>query len=303
MAQMPAWDGFLIYVLKYLSDGAVRGLTEIRQGVADLAQLTETQKAEPLPSGQPMADNRIGWSLSYLARVSAIERPARARYRITPLGVDLLSHYPDGMTAKTLQKFAKPGDEWWLGTRSKSGTTTQTTTDESEALDPIEQIEQGLARIHTAVAADLLERLQSKEPAFFESAVVKLLVAMGYGGADGKATVTQQSHDGGIDGVIDQDALGLNRVYIQAKRYAAGRSVQKPEVQAFVGALSGKATTGVFLTTGGFSPGAIDYARTAHTRIILIDGTRLTDLMIRYGVGVQSKRTLNIVTVDEDFFE
>lgn len=304
MSQMPAWDGFLIYVLRYLSDGAVRGLTEIRQGVADMAHLTEEQQSAQLPSGQHVADNRIGWSLSYLSRVGAIERPKRGRYRITSIGADLLRRYPDGMTEKLIRPLAKPGDEWWVNKQPKPGTTTQTTNDEEvESLDPIEQIEQGLARIHTTVAADLLDRLQHKEPAFFENAVVKLLVAMGYGGADGRATVTQQSNDGGIDGVIDQDALGLNRVYIQAKRYANDRSVQKPEVQAFVGALSGKATTGVFLTTGRFSPGAVEYARTAHTRIILIDGQRLTELMIRYGVGVQSKRTLSIVTVDEDFFE
>jgi restriction system protein len=145
--------------------------------------------------------------------------------------------------------------------------------------------------------------LQSREPSFFEAAVVKLLVAMGYGGADGTATVTQQSNDGGIDGLIDRDALGLDRVYIQAKRYPNGTSVQRPEVQAFVGALSGKATTGVFLTTGRFSSGSIEYARTAHTRVILVDGLRLTELMIRYGVGVQSRRILNVVAVDEDFFE
>lgn len=133
--------------------------------------------------------------------------------------------------------------------------------------------------------------------------MVRLLVAMGYGGADGKATVTQTSHDGGIDGVIDRDALGLDRIYVQAKRYSGNNAVHAPAVQAFVGALSGKASSGVFITTGAFSKGALDYARTAHTRVILIDGQRLTDLMIRYGVGVQNQQTLHIVSVDEDFFE
>lgn len=305
MTQMPAWDDFLVYVLRYLSDGVIRRLTEIRQGVTDLAGLDEEQRRQLLPSGQPMAANRIGWALSYLRRVGAVERPTRARYRITPAGNALLARHPDGITERMLRAMARPDDKWWEGKRSKPvGTTTGSDGDgDNESLDPVEQIEQGLARIHTAVAADLLERLQHKEPSFFETAVVKLLVAMGYGGADGRATVTQQSNDGGIDGVIDQDALGLNRVYIQAKRYTNDRAVQKPEVQAFVGALSGKATTGVFLTTGRFSAGATEYARSAHTRIILIDGTRLAELMIRYGVGVQSKRTLHIVAVDEDFFE
>ncbi len=299
---MPTWDGFLIYVLRYLSDGAVRQLSDIRKGVADLAGLSAEQRVDQLPSGQLRAANRIGWAVSYLNRVGAIERPIRGRYQIVPTGVDLLTRHPERITESVLRTMARPGDEWWTGTQSTDPEVVPPDPG-SESLDPVEQIEDGLKRIHVAVADDLLMRLQGKEPAFFEAAVVKLLVAMGYGGADGTATVTQQSNDGGIDGVIDRDALGLDRVYIQAKRYASGNSVQKPEVQAFVGALSGKASSGVFLTTGRFSSGAIEYARTAYTRVILIDGQRLTDLMIRYGVGVQNQRTLNVVAVDEDFFE
>jgi restriction system protein len=303
MTQMPTWDGFLVYVLRYLSDGNVRALSEIRHGVADLAELNDEQRAEKLPSGQSKADNRIGWAASYLTRVDAIERPARARYRITSAGRELLERHPHEITESIIRTMAKPGDEWWLAKPGRAGEPPTGTEIEIEPLDPMEQIEAGLERISSNVAADLLQRLQSKPPAFFEAAVVKLLVSMGYGGADGKATVTQQSNDGGIDGIIDRDALGLDRVYIQAKRYPSGISVQRPEVQAFVGALSGKATTGVFLTTGKFSKGATEYAELAHTRVILIDGRRLTELMIRYGVGVQTQRTLNVVAVDEDFFE
>lgn len=133
--------------------------------------------------------------------------------------------------------------------------------------------------------------------------MVDLLVAMGYGGADRQATVTQQSNDGGIDGIIDQDTLGLNRVYVQAKRYSPEGSVGRPELQAFVGALSGKADGGVFITTGRFSAAAREYAAVVPTRLILIDGERLTSLMIRFGVGVQTRQTVQIVEVDEDFFE
>lgn len=304
MTQMPTWDEFNISVLRYLSDGSVRNRNEILEGVAGQAGLTEEQRAELLPSGQSKAGGRIGWAISYLTRVDAIERTARARYQVTPLGRELLARYPSGITEHTLRTLAKPGDEWWV-TKPRQADRAPLTIDEQETepLDPIEQIEEGLARIEADVAADLLQRLQSKEPKFFEEAVIKLLVAMGYGGADRTATVTQQSNDGGIDGIIDRDALGLDRVYIQAKRYAGTTPVQRPEVQAFVGALSGKATTGVFLTTGRFSQGAEEYARTAHTRVILIDGRRLTELMIRYGVGVQTRRVLNVVAVDEDFFE
>lgn len=304
MTQMPTWDEFMVFVLRYLSDGAVRGTGEIRHGVMDASGLTEEQRAVQIPSGQSKAEGRIGWAVSYLTRVEAIERTARARYRITPMGADLLVSYPGGITEAVLRTMAKPGDEWWITRRRPdTGGIGPETEVEVELLDPMEQIEEGLARITEDVAVDLLQRLQTNSPAFFERAVVELLVAMGYGGADGAKTVTPQSHDGGIDGVIDRDALGLDRIYIQAKRYGSGTSVQRPEVQAFVGALSGKATTGVFLTTGKFSKGATDYAELAHTRVILIDGRRLTALMIRYGVGVQTRQVLNVVAVDEDFFE
>ena len=129
-------------------------------------------------------------------------------------------------------------------------------------------------------------------------------MAMGYGGAEGKATRTRLSSDGGIDGIVDQDALGLSRIYVQAKRYALDSSVGRPEIQAFVGALHGnQANQGVFITSGRFSAGAREYAANLPTRVILIDGERLAALMIRYGVGVQVKRTVQIVEVDEDFFE
>ena len=171
-------------------------------------------------------------------------------------------------------------------------------------LDPYELVEEGITRINDEVASDLLDRLHSQDPAFFEQAVVDLVVAMGYGGADTRATRTQLSNDGGIDGIIDQDVLGLSRVYIQAKRYALTSSVQRPDIQSFVGALQGQqANQGVFITTGRFSSGAIDYAKSVPTRVVLIDGTRLAELMIRYRVGVQVKQTLQIVDVDEDFFE
>lgn len=129
-------------------------------------------------------------------------------------------------------------------------------------------------------------------------------MAMGFGGAEGTASRTQLSNDGGIDGIVDQDALGLNRIYVQAKRYQMDATVGRPEIQAFVGALHGnQASQGVFLTTGRFSPGAVTYAESVATRVVLIDGRRLANLMIRYGVGVQVKRTVQIVQIDEDYFE
>ena len=303
MDQIPSWHEFMIPVLEVLRDGKTRHRTIIRESVSETVGLSDVQKFVKLASGQSKANNRIGWAVSHLTRVGALDRVSRGNYQITPIGSEMLNKFPTGISESVLRSYAKPDDEWWKPAQKPAIDEVKPGQDEESELDPTEQIEQGMERIHSTVAADLLARLQEGHPAFFELVVVRLLVAMGYGGVDGSATVTQLTNDEGIDGVIDRDALGLDRVYIQAKRYKADRTVQRPDLQSFVGALSGKATTGVFITTGRFSHGAIEYAKTAHTRVILIDGKRLTELMIRYGVGVQNRQTLHIVAVDDDFFE
>lgn len=176
--------------------------------------------------------------------------------------------------------------------------------EDESSLDPVEQVETGVARNNALVAEELLSRLHENEPAFFEQAVLDQLIAMGYGGTQGKATRTQLVNDAGIDGVVDQDALGISRIYAQAKRYGLDKTIGRPDIQGFVGALQGaQANQGVLLTTAKFSPGAVAYAEAAPSRVVLIDGTRLAQLMIRYGVGVQVKRSVSIVEVDEDYFE
>jgi restriction system protein len=291
-----------------MSDGAVRGIREIRASTAQAERLTEAQLDELLPSGQRKAENRIGWAVSYLTRVGALQRPTRGQYSITDGGRQLLAAHPHGITELDLRLLVRAGDEWW----TQKGSSTRPLADAHDladnevvaTLDPVEQIEQGIERIQAEVAADLLARLHVQAPAFFEQAVLDLLIAMGYGGAEGRATRTQLTNDGGIDGIIDQDALGLSRIYVQAKRYALGSSVQRPEIQGFVGALHGnKAGQGVFITTARFSAGAQTYAKEVPTPVVLIDGPRLASLMIRYGVGVQVRRTVALVEVDEDFFE
>lgn len=301
---MPSWDEFMVPVLRALSDGEARQRRELMERTATTSGLTADQREERFTSGEQRYLNRIGWAQSYLDRIGAIERPSRGIYRITDLGRQLLKTYPVHIGEKNLRTFAREGDQWWV---TKGAHTAPATAELAEtpavALDPTEQIEIGIAAIQAEVAAELLVRLQGKDSTFFEAAVVKLLVAMGYGGTDAQITVTQRSNDGGIDGIIDQDALGLDRVYIQAKRYATSNAVQRPELQAFVGALSGKAERGVFITTSRFSPGARGYSESIPTRIILIDGERLTRLMIAYGVGVQVESTYRVVKIDEDFFE
>lgn len=302
MSATPTWDGFNVPVLQVLSDGRIRSLRQLRGDVADLVGLTAEQRAETLPSGQLRADNRIGWAASYLNRVDALDRPSRGQYVITDFGRQLLASHPAGITENDLKRHAKEGDEWWLAKPSSDGQEPEPLDTSASPLDPTEQVEQGVARIHEEVASELLSRLVEQDPAFFESAVVKLLLAMGYGGVGGRGVTTDLINDGGIDGVIDQDVLGLGKVYVQAKRYSPSNSVQRPEVQGFVGALSGKADGGVFITTSRFSPGAAEWVRTVPARIILIDGRRLAELMIEYGVGVQVERSYRVVEIDEDFF-
>lgn len=302
MTGVPTWDQLMTPVLTVLQDGNLRRSKEIRTAVVDLIGLSEEAKTELIPSGQPRYENRINWALSYLARAEAVERPARGSYRITQTGKQLLVDHPGGITEAHLRALAgnTNAPHTWRAFSNAADDLAQEVT----GLDPVEQVEDGIARIHSEVAAELLTRLHANEPDFFEQAVLDLLIAMGYGGAEGKATRTQLSNDGGIDGIVDQDALGLSRIYVQAKRYALNASVGRPEIQGFVGALHGnQASQGVFITTAKYTRGAIEYADAVSSRVVLIDGPRLASLMIRYGVGVQAKRTVSIVEIDEDFFE
>ena len=305
MTMMPNWEGFMIPTLKVMSDGVTRHWREFQPLVADEVGLNDEQRKEMLQSGSQLKyENRIGWAVSFLTNVGALDRPKRGHYAITDAGKQLITMFPHGAKERDIKAL---GEDPTSAIRlyQKVDRTKQdplSGNPQADYLTPTEQVQNGIERIHEEVAADLLMRLQGKEPAFFEQAVVGLLLAMGYGGATGTGAVTKLSNDGGIDGVIDQDVLGLNRVYIQAKRYADGNSVQRPDLQAFVGALAGKADSGVFITTSRFSNGAKDYVATVPTRIILIDGERLTAFMIRYGVGVQVKDTYRVVEIDEDFF-
>lgn len=307
---MITWDLFMYPTLRVLEGGDVIAARDLSDQVAVKTGLTGEEMAETLSSGQPRFRNRTGWAMSYLFKLGAVTRPSRGKYEITDLGRQLLDAFPEGFGQVEFKSFAAEREiELYQDARSStaSATTERQVSgplEEVEPLDPVEQIEDGVQRLNASIADELLTRLHDNVPAFFEEAVLELLIAMGYGGAEGKAARTQLSNDGGIDGVIDQDALGLSRIYVQAKRYALDSTVGRPDIQAFVGALQGaQAHQGVFLTTGKFSRGALQYADAIQSRVVLIDGERLARLMIRYGVGVQVERTLAIVKVDEDFFE
>ena len=298
---MPVWYGFLTPVLEVLGDGEVWRKRDLHEAVSKHVGLTDDQREELLPSGQRRFDNRIGWALSGLNRAELVSKPARATFTITEAGRTILAAHPGGVDEKTLKSI--PAYQDHVPTRTSSATAAADEVVETTA-DPLEQIESGIARLHNDVAADLLKRLREQHPDFLEHSVLDVLVAMGYGGAEQRATRIGGSGDGGVDGVIDQDPLGLERIYVQAKRYAHDNTVGRPEIQAFVGALHGVgAARGIFITTSQFSQGAREYAGSIATRVILIDGARLSALMIKYGIGVQKREVFTVVEVDEDYFE
>ncbi|MBY3553711.1 restriction endonuclease [Modestobacter lapidis] len=294
---MPTWEEFLVPVLQVLSEGQQRGRREMFHLAAVQAGLTDEQLSEVLASGQTKASNRIGWALSALARSHAIDRPTRGQYLINERGRALLADHPEGLTQRLLFPQGRPS--------GKTTVPADAVVDGADTeLDPVEQIDEGVTRFNADVAVQLIDRIRAQDPAFLEQAVLDLLVAMGYGGAEKQARRVGGSGDGGIDGIIDQDALGLDRVYVQAKRYAADRPIGSETLQAFVGAIHGRhASRGIFITTSRFTQQAIDYVLSIQTRVILIDGDRLARLMIQYGVGVQTRHTYRLVEVDEDFFE
>lgn len=301
---IPKWHEFLRPVLRVLADGRTRTRRELIAEVLNEENITEDQRAVILASGQPSAENRIGWAMSDLTRATAVAKPERGRFTITELGKQLLATNPHGITKNTLRSV--PAYDAYEPQRQEAAVSTATRMNalEDSELDPTEQIESGIELLRADVATDLLKRLQERHPDFFEEAVVKLLLAMGYGGAENRGRRIGGMGDGGVDGVIDQDALGLDQIYIQAKRYAQESTVGREAIQSFVGALAGRgATRGVFITTSRFSTQALEYARAIPTRVILIDGKQLTDLMIRHSVGVQVAKTYTVVEVDEDFFE
>lgn len=301
---VPIWPHFVNPTLEVMMSGDTISRRSIISKTLDAIGLTDEARAETLETGGSRAEGRVGWSITHLNKASLIERVARAQYRITPEGRAWLAENPQGVVdfADAHQKFAK----FWPHTGKVSEVTpTDPVLDAAdETVDPIEQIERGVTRVKAELVDDLLNRIRNSDPAFFEQAVVDVLLAMGYGGVEQRGKRIGGSGDGGVDGVIDQDALGLDQIYVQAKRYGEGNNVGREAIQAFIGALAGfGASRGVFITSSTFTQHAKDYAQSIPTRVILVDGNRLAELMIKYRVGVQIKQTYDIVELDEDFFE
>ncbi|PJG59712.1 restriction endonuclease [Aeromonas cavernicola] len=314
---LPSYEAMLPVLLMSLADGITRPLREVHERVCRHYAFSAEQLADTLPSGrQTTVRSRVGWAKTYLVKAGLISQPQRGQCLITERGRAALAsgqtidnrylaqfsefndfYETDGLSRK--EAAASLAD---LLTDSPSGSQTS---DDAYGLSatPQEQIEQALAAINQALADDLLAEILALSPRFFEQLVVDLMVAMGYGGSQQDAAhTTRYSSDGGIDGIIKEDRLGLDSIYLQAKRYT-DKTVGRPEIQAFAGALDlHKARKGVFITTSGFSREAQEYVGLIEKRIVLIDGAHLAALMIEYGVGVTTRQTLTIKTLDSDYF-
>ena len=272
------------------------------QKIGDLFNLTEEDRAEATGKGTNLLDNRVGWALTYLVKAGLVKRPRRGYFVITALGNQSLSSKPEKIDNKFLAQFE--GFKNFRGSPSNRTSSENTTSVISnEETTPEERIDASFDEIETEFKAELLNRILNQSPTFFEELVVTLLSAMGYGDRGSLSKAVGKSGDGGIDGVIHQDKLGLDVVYLQAKRYAPGNSVGRPELQGFVGTLSGvSAQKGVFVATSHFSRGALEYLRTIPQRVITIDGNTLVELMLENGVGVKIKKSYQVHRIDEDFF-
>ena len=291
-------------MLELLSDGGVLDTVALRERLAERFGVTESERAQLLPSGTGrLYDNRVAWAYVHLFQARAIERVGRGQYRISPRGQKLLVDNPDRVDVKVLSQFPE-----LVAFRKGTGSKRRKAEVQEESLDedrsPVERMADARADHEAELTLALRNRIFDCDPSFFERLVLKVLVAMGYGGsAEEAAEHLGGSGDEGVDGVIHEDRLGLDRIYVQAKRRTSG-SVGRPEIQAFVGAVGGKgANKGVFITSAHFSPDAKEWTEvSARPNIVLIDGERLAELMIRFGVGVITRDTFAVQEIDEDFF-
>ena len=305
---IPDYQSLMLPVLKVAANGETR-VPAAADIIADQLHLNEEEREELLPSGkQRLLHNRVHWAKFYLTKAGLIDSPKRGVFVASASGQQLLASNPSTINVETLKKI--PAFAAFYGQASTTAAPDQGPAAAAAAAaalstaTPEEQIEAAQSVLVEALKTDLLQRVLEQSPAFFERLIVELLVSMGYGGThEDAARQLGKSGDAGIDGVIDEDRLGLDRIYVQAKRYAPGIAVGRPDVQGFVGSLVGVgATKGVFVTTSSFSKQAQDYARGLQQRVILIDGGRLTDLMAEFGVGVRVSRVIEVKRLDEDFF-
>jgi restriction system protein len=305
---VPDFQSLMLPVVQAYGDGEDHLSSEIRGRVARTLGLSEEDIAEPLPTSRHSRYvNRVAWAHTYLRQSAILDSSRRGHYQITERGKQLLASPPDHIDITYLERYPdflayRKRDRNGTGTAVPGRIAATTARVEGVALTPDEQIRAGASELKEALTSQLMERVKRATPAFFESLVIDVLVAMGYGGSHADAgRVVGRSGDGGIDGVIKEDRLGLESIYVQAKRWEA--TVGRPTIQQFAGALAGHhAKKGVVLTTSAFSQEAIAYAKTLPTTIVLIDGRLLAELMFEFGVGVSDVDTIRLKRVDEEYF-
>jgi len=298
---IPDYQSFMLPLLKITGDRQEHGLGEVIDTLALQFELTDADRQEILPSGrQGKFDNRVGWARTYLKKAGLIESTGRAKFRITDRGLEVLRTNPVGINNKFLRQF--PEFLEFQSTSRQSNKHDDEEETEEPSQTPEEILESSYQGLRHDLALELLERVKNSPPRFFENLVVDLLVAMGYGGSKADAgQAVGRSGDGGIDGIIKEDKLGLDVVYVQAKRWED--TVGRPVVQAFAGSLEGqRARKGVLITTSQFSQDARDYVTRIEKKIVLIDGEQLAQLMIDHNIGVTEVASYVVKKADLDYF-
>lgn len=298
---IPDFQSVMRPVLATVQDGASLPLSELRERVADQFQLSDEERKERLPSGhQTVINNRVGWARTYLNKAGLLCIPAKGLVQITARGLDALVSGPDRITVSWLKQFPEFSD---FHTAKPQATGIPVVLDaEIAEITPDEQLAEAHQALAQSLADELLTQVRAATPSFFEQVVVDLMIAMGYGGSRKEAgKATKVTNDDGIDGIIKEDKLGLDVIYLQAKRWA--NTVHRPEIDKFIGALTRqRARKGVFITTSDFSDGARTAAIGLDIKVVLIDGTELARLMVENNLGVSIKQVYEVKQLDSDYF-
>lgn len=302
---IPSFQDFMLPLLELLQDGKAHKMSEVREELAKYFDITEEEKKILLPSGrQEVYKNRIGWAGTYLYNAGLIEKLGRGVYKITERGLEVLKEKPSRIDVNYLMKF--PEFREFKGAKDKElSQLPDSQIIEQEQETPLEILGKMYQVIREQLAKEILERIMQKPPEFFEKLIIDLLQAMGYGGSlEDAGSVTKKTSDEGIDGIIKEDKLGLDVIYIQAKRWSSDKLVGRPEIQKFVGALAGfGAKKGIFVTSSDFTKEAREYIPKTDTKIVLVNGQMLANLMIEYNVGVSVDIKYEIKKIDNDYFD
>lgn len=304
---VPKYNEFFSPVLRALETGEIKHVAKIRKFALDYLNVSEEDRKEMLPSNtQRLVDNRVNWSITYLRKANLIERVARGKYKITNTGLRVLHEKKDHVELKDLYQFDSFRQFINTDTLSeeKKDLSKPSVLEDLQEGTPQDNLNASMEQINKELSANLLSEIMERSPAFFERMVVQFLLKMGYGSALEDGFVTGCSGDEGIDGIIREDKLGFSSIYIQAKRWAEDKAIGRPEIQKFVGALAGQgAQKGLFITTGTFTKEARSYVeKQLSTKVVLVDGEKLTKLMIEYNLGVSVETVYTIKKIDTDFF-